>query len=363
MFTAPGTLAAPNINIIETGAGGYRYQDAGTNKFMSSAVARQQLSDAGFRPDGTPNYGKAAARPHVGARSGDAGLEQARRMLTAGEKQGADILANADRSLMKKMVASETTKIAIKWIPAVGMVVGLGFAAYSLLIGDYTTAGLETVGVGLPSITGIAADIAAATTSIFFHVGGVGPYNQFNPAHRALWLEIAAMLRDSVEKYMEDKARARAERAAQPSQWELLAREAAIQGGNTRIANQATYYERNESGGFLGMRRYSVFNAAGQFVRYSRTKPEGTTSMDGFRINQARNTYYPSAQRQMARAQMVAAGAIGSGGQYNIHMGDTVQAPMSYTEGGKSQANVRVNGGGGGGATDDPFNNLPPGIN
>ena len=111
------------------------------------------------------------------------------------------------------------------------------------------------------------------------------------------------------------------------------------------------------------MRRYSVFNAAGQFVRYSRTKPEGTTSMDGFRINQARNTYYPSAQRQMARAQMVAAGAIGSGGQYNIHMGDTVQAPMSYTEGGKSQANVRVNGGSGGGATDDPFNNLPPGIN
>jgi hypothetical protein len=44
-------------------------------------------------------------------------------------------------------------------------------------------------------------------------------------------------------------------------------------------------------------------------------------------------------------------------------MGDTVQAPMSYTEGSKSQANVRMNGGGGGGATDDPFNNLPPGIN
>jgi hypothetical protein len=85
--------------------------------------------------------------------------------------------------------------------------------------------------------------------------------------------------------------------------------------------------------------------------------------MDGFRINQARNTSYPSAQRQMARAQMVAAGAIGTGGQYNIHMGDTVQAPMSYTEGSKSQANVRMNGGGGGGATDDPFNNLPPGIN
>ena len=363
MFNAPGQMAAPNINITETRPGVYTYRDMDNNRFMSSDVARQRLSAAGFGPDGLPDYGRAPRPPRVGPRGGDAGLAEARRMLQVGEKQGADLLANADRGLMRKMVASETTKIAIKWIPAVGAVVGLGFTAYSLFIGDYTTAGLETVGVAMPSLTGIAADIAAATTSIFFHVGGVGPYNQFNPAHRALYMEIAAMLRDSIDKYMEDKARARAERAAQPSQWELLAREAEIQGSNARAANQATYYERNESGGFLGMRRYSVFNAAGQFVRYSRTKPEGTTSMDGFRINQARNNYYPSAERQMARAQMVAAGAIGSGGQYNIHMGDTVQAPMTYTEGGKSQANVRVNSGGGGGATDDPFNNLPPGIN
>jgi hypothetical protein len=363
MFTAPGNMAPPNINVIETRPGVYTYQDMDNNKFMSREVAQQRLSAAGFNPDGTPNYGKAPRQPRVGPRSGDAGLAEARRMLQVGEKQGADLLANADRGLMRKMVASETTKIAIKWIPALGAVVGIGFTAYSLIIGDYTTAGLETIGVAMPSVVGIAADIAAATTSIFFHVGGVGPYNQFNPAHRALYMEIAAMLRDSVDKYMEDKARARAERAAQPSQWELLAREAEIKGGNARIQSQATYYERNESGGFLGLRRYSVFNAAGQFVRYSRTKPEGTTSMDGFRINQARNTSYPSAQRQMARAQMVAAGAIGTGGQYNIHMGDTVQAPMSYTEGSKSQANVRMNGGGGGGATDDPFNNLPPGIN
>jgi hypothetical protein len=362
MFTDPGQPKAPNINIIETSRG-FVYRDMDANRFMSPAVAQQRLAAAGFGPDGTPNYGKAPRQPRVGPRSGDAGLAEARRMLQVGEKQGADLLANADRGLMRKMVASETTKIAIKWIPALGAVVGIGFTAYSLIIGDYTTAGLETIGVAMPSVVGIAADIAAATTSIFFHVGGVGPYNQFNPAHRALYMEIAAMLRDSVDKYMEDKARARAERAAQPSQWELLAREAEIKGGNARIQSQATYYERNESGGFLGLRRYSVFNAAGQFVRYSRTKPEGTTSMDGFRINQARNTSYPSAQRQMARAQMVAAGAIGTGGQYNIHMGDTVQAPMSYTEGSKSQANVRMNGGGGGGATDDPFNNLPPGIN
>jgi len=59
---------------------------------------------------------------------------------------------------------------------------------------------------------------------------------------------------------------------------------------------------------------------------------------------------------------MVAAGAIGSGGQVNVHMGDTVNAPMSYTEGASSMANVRVNGGAGG-YTDDPFSNLPPGIN
>jgi len=364
MFTAPGQMAAPNINITETPSG-FIYQDMdNNNRFMPRDVAQQRLSAAGFGPDGLPNYGKAPRQPRVGPRGGDAGLAEARRMLQVGEKQGAELLANADRGLMKKMVASETTKIAVKWIPAVGAVIGLGFVAYSLIIGDYTTAGLESVGVAMPSITGIAADIAAATTSIFFHVGGVGPYNQFNPAHRALYMEIAAMLRDSVDKYMEDKARARAERAAQPSQWELLAREAEIKGGNARIASQATYYEKNESGGFLGLRRYSVFNAAGQFVRYSRTKPEGTTSMDGFRINQARNTSYPSAQRQMARAQMVAAGAIGTGGQYNIHMGDTVNAPMNYTEGSKSQANVRMNGTSlHGGATDDPFNNLPPGIN
>jgi hypothetical protein len=362
MFNSPDAL--PNIRVEEMGNGTIRYRDMGKNgQFMSSDVARQRLAAAGLGPDGLPDYSRTSQAPRVGPRQGDAGLTQTKRMLAQGARDGADLLANADKGLIRKMVGTETKKIALKWIPAVGAVVGIGFAAYSLFIGDYTSAGLETVGVAFPSITGIAADVAAATTSIFFHVGGVGPYNQFNPAHRALYMEIARQLRDSIDKYMEERARAKAQRASEPSPAERLAMEAQIQYSNMAHERQDTYYERNESGGFLGMRRYSIYNSSGQFLRYSRSKPDGTTSMDGFRINQARNNYYPSAQRQMERAAMVAAGAIGSGGQVNVHMGDTVNAPMSYTEGASSMANVRVNGGVGGGATDDPFSNLPPGIN
>ena len=362
MFNSPDAL--PNIRVTDMGGGRISYQDMSNNgKFMGRDVAVQRLAAAGLGPDGLPDYSRTSRPPRVGPRTGDAGLTETRRMLAQGARDGADLLANADKGLIRKMVASETTKIAIKWIPAVGAVVGLGFAAYSLFIGDYTSAGLETVGVAFPSITGIAADVAAATTSIFFHVGGVGPYNQFNPAHRALYMEIARQLRDSIDKYMEERARAKAQRASEPSPAERMAMEARIQYSNMAHERQDTYYERNESGGFLGMRRYSIYNSSGQFLRYSRSKPDGTTSMDGFRINQARNNYYPSAERQMARAQMVAAGAIGSGGQVNVHMGDTVNAPMSYTEGASSMANVRVNGGVGSGAVADPFDNLPPGIN
>ena len=356
MFTSPG---APNINVIDLGDGNFRYQnmDAG-GTIMKNATAVSRLSTAGLGPDGLPSVGSAAPRPQVGGGRGNGRLQM---NALRNDRAAAQAMKDAGVKLAGKYVKIEAGKITVKAIPVAGAVIGLGFAAYSWYIGDTTTRNIELASVVLPSVLGgIALDLVAATTSVFFHVTkdmyGVGQtYNQMNPAHPPLWWAIMVMIVEEVEKNIERASHnPHAHRGGTELEMraaEMAAAELAAGGGMPPTGMGANPDIGNMSLGSVDGAPDNKLNQSAAFGGNYYTGPGGVLMF------QPRNGPAIRASRKPNRAATVEGG--GSGSTVVISSPNIVAPSVNYTHGGNSQSDVNVlniggNGGGGTGSL-SPF--------
>lgn len=339
MSTSPDR--PPNISITESADGRFSYRDMDTNRFISHDEARGRLSAAGLGPDGLPQVSTSPyARPSANMGRGDGAAEMSQRL---NDRRAGAAMKTSGAQLARKYIPAEVAKISAKAVIGVGAVIGLGFAAYSYYIGDYTSAGLELTSVAVPSfLGGVGIDMAAATTSIFFHVtkdmNGVGSsYNPFNPAHPPLWWEIMKMIAEELDKAMESAYdphghRTGTELEARAS--EMAANERMAGSMNGRPMPSATHNpyttDQINNPSFAG----GYFTGPGNVLMY---QPGG----GGPAIRAAsRPQHEPAFSGDGGLAPTVI-----------IQGGDTTVAPnVNYTHGGNQQSNLSVlNVGGGGG--------------
>lgn len=358
MFTSPG---APNIKVTDIGNGNFRYQnmDAPGRPFMKNATAVSRLSAAGLGPDGLPSVGSAAPRPQVGRGNGRLQMNALRNDRAAGQA-----MKDAGVRLAGKYVKTEAGKVAAKAIPLAGAVIGLGFAAYSWLIGDTTTRNIELASVVLPSVLGgIALDLVAATTSIFFHVtrdmspNGVGQtYNQANPAHPPLWWAIMTMVVEEVEKNIERASHnPHAHRGGTELEMraaEMAAAELAAGGGMPPTGMGANPDIGNMSLGSYNGAPDNRLNQSAAFGGNYYTGPGGVLMF------QPRNGPAIRASERPNRAATVE--GSGSGSTVVISAPTTVAPNVNYTHGGNTESNLNVlnvggGSGGGGNGSLSPF--------
>ena len=354
LFNSP---QAPNINVADLGNGRFSYQNmADGGKFMSPDAAVSRLSAAGLGPDGLPSV-KTAPTPTGGGRGN--GRLQMRTL--ANDRQAAQALKTAGVKIAGKYVATEAGKIAVKFIPLLGAAVGIGFAAYSFIIGDYTTAGLETGSFFLPSVVGgVALDIVAATTSIFFHVtrdmspNGVGQtYNQFNPAHPPLYWAIMAMLVEALEENARrnDRFAHRTGTDLEMRAAEMAANELAAGGG---MGPGETGFNPDIGNAALGSNYYT-----GEAVRLNQSgNHRGNYFTDSNGVLMFQPPTGPAIRAHLRPNHSATIAEQAAGSTVVINAPTTVAPNVNYTHGGNTESNLSVLNVGGGGS--DGSRNLSP---
>ena len=142
----------------------------------------------------------------------------------------ADAFLEANKRQITMKAAKKVPLAIAKTFPVVGELLGLGFMVWSISKGDFTSATLEGASLGLPSLVGLPADLAAVGTSIYHEITGE---NYLNTAQqRPIMYGIMGMVWEAYIKYLEDKDQERSrafnalpveERAAITAENEYLA--------------------------------------------------------------------------------------------------------------------------------------------
>lgn len=208
---SPRLAPAPDIRIIDSGNGNPRYQDASTNRFISKNQALASLDAAGLGPDGlpkvdltprvTPTPNGTPGRTAMGAMANGPRVNPALAAVSAGE-----LVLAEKRGVIKRLAASKIGKVILQGVPIVGAIAGLGFAAWNLLKGDFTSAALNVASIPLASISGSAVDIGSMATEIFFAVTGK-TYNPLDEADRTIMKAIGEECKIAYDEWMSDKQR------------------------------------------------------------------------------------------------------------------------------------------------------------
>lgn len=115
----------------------------------------------------------------------------------------ADAFLEANKRQITMKAAKKVPLAIAKTFPVVGELLGLGFMIWSISKGDFTSATLEGASLGLPSLVGLPADLAAVGTSIYHEITGE---NYLNTAQqRPIMYGIMGMVWEAYIKYLEDK--------------------------------------------------------------------------------------------------------------------------------------------------------------
>ena len=349
----PDTLNSPdpNLRVIQIGPDNFRYQDLSTNRFIPNAEGLARLNAHGFRPDGLPTIDRTVPRvPPVydgprnyGPRQGDAGLSRVR--ADAGR-----LILSEKRGIIARMARNKIGKVILMGVPIVGAVAGLGFAAWNIVKGDFTSAALQVASIPLPSVSGTAIDIGSVATEIFFAVTNES-FNPNNEGHVVIMEGIGEELHQAYEEWMADK-----ERQARDT-FDMLPEDqrAAITAGQEYIAG----------GGASGMREAGDGNFANQSLGQNYYTGEDVRLSDSpyFRGNYVRNSAgrlmftdrngVAYVQGQNERDRLTTIETMGDGYGRLITIQPTTIAPVNQnftiTEGDKNVSMTNVGGGGGGG--------------
>lgn len=156
------------VRIIEQGPGRLSYQDVETGQFIKKEEGIKRLKEQGFDATGKK-----------------LGLKK--------------VPANAIKPVAKKAVS----KLALKALPFVGTLAGLGFAVERLVAKDYTSASLNAAAgaADLVPVVGtaasIAGDVAAAGSETFHTIHGIS-FNPSNTEHQAAMSDIAKVVKNEI---------------------------------------------------------------------------------------------------------------------------------------------------------------------
>jgi hypothetical protein len=115
----------------------------------------------------------------------------------------ADAFLEANKRQIAMKAAKKVPLAIAKSFPVVGTLLGLGFMVWSISKGDFTSATLEGASLGLPSLSGLPADLAAVGTSIYFEITGENYLN--TEQQRPIMYGIMGMVWEAYIKYLEDK--------------------------------------------------------------------------------------------------------------------------------------------------------------
>lgn len=258
-------------------------------------------------------------------------------------------MAKENEPLIRKMARSRAIALLGKTIPGLGLAIGAGFAVYSWAIGDYTTAALEGASLPAPSLAGVAFDIGAISTAIFYEVmGRTETYNQLDQGHRAMMVEIARMVKEEVEAWAnEQNQKASSGRNKPRGPKQNASREEALPDGRV-----ATYYEQTQSRGA----KYAIYDQFGNKMAQRKQLGVGLQNYSDFQINQARNSYVPN-MSNAAKAQN------GNGNPVILNNTNNISPiSQSIVKGGDQVTSILSSGGGGGVVTQFGMGN-PHGLN
>jgi hypothetical protein len=87
-------------------------------------------------------------------------------------KAGKATVKTAGKEVVNKAIGKAAGKVGLKMVPALGAVVGAGFALGRLFKGDFAGAAAETAGIFMPSATGLAVDIPLMARDVYNEVYG-----------------------------------------------------------------------------------------------------------------------------------------------------------------------------------------------
>ena len=378
--TGAGTLSnlpnpqATNPGMLDAGNAQFRQRnftyDPLSGKYFSNRTGAELTGGAAMLAERTRLADLQAfdgQKPFIQGSYDPPKVQQAGRVAVEGQGERAAYLAQnppADgsgkkiyqekRGIIKAMAKTEAAKILFKAIPVAGAIAGIGFTIYSWAIGDYTTAALEGTSIVVPSVTGgVALDVGAAATSIFFHVTGM-TFNPANPEHVWLMEQIAKDIKEAVDELIASQIRETRSQERTNRQRAMDARINAQRRREEEAANptppdpstEPYYFEPYDS---KRGTRYRLYNREGQLLRGNSTTRGGAQSnYSEFMLQQSSMNLGQAGALQtqlasaMASNQTPSVVVLGGGGT-------PVQQFISYANGGNQVQLTQASIGGGGG--------------
>ena len=326
--------------------------------YRSDSPQGRMIQTAGGTKPITPTVDTTPfTRPVSGSGRGSGTAEVDQRK--AGEELGKKIAAEK-RGLIQQLAKSKIGKVVATSVPVLGLFAGLGFAGWNIIQGDFTSAALQLGSIPLPSVSGAALDISSIATEIFFVVSGREPYNQLNPAHRALMAEIGKEVHAAYIEFMEDKtatvknAEGRRELYDNQEANDLAAAERAQMGGARAFSDSG--YNPGIGNQSLGSNYYTGENvtlgSSSNFRGNYFVDKNGIVMFQDAQGNVMRAVDRPNFQNQLNNA------SGGANGTTIVHAPqNNVTAPVSVVDGGTQASINTVNsvGGGGGGPSPMPY--------
>jgi hypothetical protein len=185
-----GSLAMRGVGALARGAGALGRKAFQGVKNLGSRVGN--FMRGGTAPTATPTMPTGTAAPQTTVPAAKvAAAETAGTTATKGAATATgDVAAKAGTKTAAKAAGKGVLKSALKKIPIIGAVAGLGFAASRLMAGDKTGAALEAAsglagtlpGLGTAASVGLDATLAARDAGMFGKTASALPLNNDIPA-------------------------------------------------------------------------------------------------------------------------------------------------------------------------------------
>ena len=172
--------------------------DAGTRTGPKLDIDDVKKRQAAFRKAQSAKTAAALDKSAMDRKGSGGGIDFGKGTGTKGGKLGKEIVKK-NKAKIAKLVGQQLVKVGLKGVPILGAALGVAFAGWSLIRGDWTTASLEGSSIFLPSISGTAVDIGAVATAVFFNLMGL-PYNPANEDHNEIMKELGAEVKKQVEE-------------------------------------------------------------------------------------------------------------------------------------------------------------------